>query len=222
MIKNPKNFIQKIHNSSKRNYLNRMNLKKPIIMNEAKKYSKKYWDGSRSEGYGGYKYISGYWKGLAKKLISFYRLKKNAKILDIGCGKGFLLYEIHKLRPDLDITGVDISNYALKLAIGKDKIKYVRHKAQNKFNYRNKYFDLVISIGTLHNLEIFDVKKSINEISRISKSSYIMVESYKNDLELFNLQCWALTCESFFSKNEWEWIFKILKFKGDFEFIYFK
>ena len=117
---------------------------------------------------------------------------------------------------------VDISNYALKLAIGKDKIKYVRHKAQNKFNYRNKYFDLVISIGTLHNLEIFDVKKSINEISRISKSSYIMVESYKNDLELFNLQCWALTCESFFSKNEWEWIFKILKFKGDFEFIYFK
>ena len=67
MVKNPKNFIQKIHNSSKRNYLNRMNLKKPIIMNEAKKYSKKYWDGSRSEGYGGYKYISGYWKGLAKK-----------------------------------------------------------------------------------------------------------------------------------------------------------
>ncbi len=219
---NPKNFIQKIHNSSKRNYLKRMNLKKPIIMKEAKKYSKKYWDGSRSEGYGGYKYIPGYWRGLAKKLINFYKLKKKAKILDIGCGKGFLLYEIYKLRPDLDITGVDISNYALNLAIGKRKIKYKQHKAQNKFNYKDNHFDLVISIGALHNLEIFNVKKAIDEISRISKNSYIMVESYKNDLELFNLQCWALTCETFFSKTEWEWLFKFLKFKGDYEFIYFK
>ena len=212
-MKNPKKFIQGIHNSSHRNYLSRVNLKKSSIMSEAKKYSKKYWDGSRSEGYGGYKYIPGYWKGLAKKLINFYRLKKNAKILDIGCGKGFLLYEIIKLRPDLDITGVDISNYALKLAIGKEKIN---------FNYKNKYFDLVISIGTLHNLEIYDLKKSLNEISRISKNSYIMVESYKNDLELFNLQCWALTCESFFSQSAWRWIFKEFKYKGDYEFIFFK
>ena len=221
-MKNPKKFIQKIHNSSYRNYLNRMNLKKPSIMSEAKKYSKKYWDGSRSEGYGGYKYIPGYWKGLARKLINFYKLKKNAKILDIGCGKGFLLYEITKLRPDLSVTGVDISNYALKHAIGKEKIKYKLHKAQNNFKYKNKYFDLVISIGTLHNLEIFDLKKSLNEISRISKNSYIMVESYKNNLELFNLQCWALTCESFFSQNEWKWIFKEFKYNGDYEFIFFK
>ena len=49
-----------------------------------------------------------------------------------------------------------------------------------------------------------------------------MVESYRNELELFNLQCWALTCQSFFSKEEWIWIFKEFKYKRHFEFIYFE
>lgn len=222
MQKKLKNFIQKIHNSSQRKYLNRMNFNKPKVMKEAKKYSKSYWDGSRSQGYGGYKYIPGYWRGLARKFINFYKLKKNAKILDIGCGKGFLLYEMLLLRPDLKITGVDVSKYALNLAICKNKIQYKQHKAQNKFNYKNNSFDLVISIGTLHNLEIYELKKSLIEIERISKNSYIMVESYRNNMELFNLQCWALTCESFFSKSEWEWIFKEFNYTGDYEFIFFR
>jgi len=85
-----------------------------------------------------------------------------------------------------------------------------------------KYFDLVISLGALHNLNISDLKKSIQEIERTGKKKYIMVESYRNNKELFNLQCWALTCESFFSKNEWEWIFKEFRYKGDHELIYFE
>ena len=67
---------------------------------------------------------------------------------------------------------------------------------------------MIISLGTLHNLELFDLKNSILEINRVSKKSYIMVESYRNIEELFNLQCWALTCESFFSKQEWIWLFR--------------
>ena len=93
--------------------------------------------------------------------------------------------------------------------------------AEKKFMYKNNYFDLVISISTLHNLEIFDLFKSLKEIQRVSKKSYLVVESYRNVKELFNLQCWALTCESFFSKKEWKWIFKKINFKGDYEFIYF-
>ena len=109
-----------------------------------------------------------------------------------------LIYEIKKLRPDLNIVGTDISTYALKNAIGKNKIKYYKHRAQDKFKYKSKFFDLAISLGTLHNLELFDLKKSLEEIKRISKKSYIMVESYRNSKELVNLQCWALTCETFF------------------------
>ena len=43
----------------------------------------------------------------------------------------------------------------------------------------------------------------------------------ENEKELFNLQCWALTCQSFFSKDEWIWIFDEFGYKGDYEFIYF-
>ena len=49
-----------------------------------------------------------------------------------------------------------------------------------------------------------------------------MTESYRNNQELFNLQCWALTCETFFSPKEWMWIFKESGYKGDYEFIYFQ
>ena len=74
----------------------------------------------------------------------------------------------------------------------------------------------------MHNLEVFDLEKALKEIERVGKKKYILVESYKNEKELFNLQCWALTCESFFSENEWKWLYKKFKYSGDYEFISFK
>ena len=73
-----------------------------------------------------------------------------------------------------------------------------------------------------HNLEINYLAKALKEINNVAKYKYIMVESYRNNRELFNLQCWALTCESFFSKNEWKWLFKKNGYTGDYEFIYFE
>ena len=40
-----------------------------------------------------------------------------------------------------------------------------------------------------------------------------MVESYRSEKELFNLQCWALTCDSFFTPSEWKYIFKKTRIK---------
>ena len=64
-----KKFIQKIHNSTKRDYLSRMANQKVKAMIIASKYGYDYWDGPRKYGYGGHKFIEGYWMGLAKKLI---------------------------------------------------------------------------------------------------------------------------------------------------------
>ena len=51
---------------------------------------------------------------VAEKLIKTYKLNSNSKILDAGCGKGFLLKEIKDLLPKINVTGFDISKYAIK------------------------------------------------------------------------------------------------------------
>jgi len=221
-MKELKNYITSIHKSSKRDYLGRMFNEKAKCMNLAKKYDFDYWDGSRNTGYGGYKYIKGYWGDMAKNLIDDYKLKDGSKVLDVGCGKSFLLHEMKLLKPNLNIMGFDASNYALEHNTKLTKPFVYNQKAQEPFKYKNKEIDLVISINTLHNLKLYDLKKSILEINRVGKQAYIVVESYRNEKELFNLQCWALTCESFFSVDEWQWIYNEFNYKGDYEFIFFE
>ena len=50
---------------------------------------KEYYDGDRINGYGGYNY-DGRWKKFLPRIIKRYKLKKNSKVLDLGCKKGFL------------------------------------------------------------------------------------------------------------------------------------
>jgi ubiquinone/menaquinone biosynthesis C-methylase UbiE len=143
-------------------------------------------------------------------------------LLDIGCGKGFLLYEFKKLLPGLNVKGIDISKHAVingKEEIRKDLV--LGHAKELPF--ADKSFDLIISNTTLHNLKIYDLFSSFKEINRVSKEkSWICVESYRNEKEKVNLLYWQLTCESFYSPEEWDWIFKQTNFSGDHEFIYFE
>jgi len=216
------NFFSELHYSSKRNYLKRMLNDKAYASDIAKKFGKDYWDGDKKFGYGGYKYIPNRWGKFAKKLIKKYDLKNSSKILDIGCGKGFLLADIKNLLPQIDVTGYDISSYAKKKAHKDIKKNIFNIRAQDKYRFKDKQIDLLISLGTLHNLKIFELEKAFKEINRVSKKSYIWVESYRNSKELFNLQCWALTCQSFHTPDEWLWLFKKFNYTGDYEFIFFK
>ncbi len=215
-------FINSLHNSTKRNFLQRMLDDKAFCMKVAKRYAKDYWDGDRRYGYGGYKYIKGRWSNVAKKLISTYKLKSGSSILDIGCGKGFLLKEIIEINPEIEVCGIDISSYAIKKSHNDIKKKIFKFDVRKKLPFKKNQFDLAISLGTLHNFHIFELKQILKNISSISKSNYIMVESYRNNQELVNLQCWALTCNSFFNTKEWLHIFKEYGYYGDYEFIYFK
>ncbi len=215
------NFINSLHKATKRNYLKRMNNDKVLSMRIARRYSKDYWDGSRKYGYGGYKFIPGYWTKVAKKIIKKYKLSNKSKILDIGCGKGFLLYEIKSILKNIKIVGIDISSYAITNSKKEIKKYLFKHDISTKLPFKKNSFDLIISLGCLHNLNIINLISALSDINRVSKKNYIMVESYRNELELFNLQCWALTCNSFLKKNEWQWLFKKYNQSGDYEFIYF-
>ena len=215
-------FVTSLHQATSRAYIDRMVDDKVHCMLKAKEYEADYWDGDRRYGYGGYKYMPGRWKPVAEALIENYNLTNESSVLDVGCGKAFLLYEMKLLLPGLRVAGFDISEHGL--ADAKDEIRdsLFIHRAQDPYPFGDDEFDLVISLGCFHNLRIFELQIALSETERVGKQGYVMLESYRNELEQFNLQCWALTCESFFDHKEWPWVYKHFGYTGDYEFIYFE
>jgi SAM-dependent methyltransferase len=215
------NIVTKLHSKTDRNYLKRMGDDKVFCMEKAREYGVDFWDGDRRYGYGGYSY-DGRWKVVAEDLIKEYKLKDGCKILDVGCAKGFLLYEFKKILPNSTVIGFDVSKYAISNSIKHIKENLFCHNAQDEFPFMDNKFDLVLSINAIHNLPIHKLKKSITEIERVGMDKFILVEGYRNERELFNLQCWSLTGDSHLRPEEWLWMYKEWHYTGDFEFIYFE
>lgn len=216
-----RNIVTALHTKTARDYLGRMQDAKVDCMQVARRYDRDYWDGDRRYGYGGFSY-DGRWKTVAEKLIATYALPRDAAILDVGCGKGFLLYELKLLLPDARICGFDISPYALDNAKEEIRGDLFIHRAQAQYPFSDNQFDLAISLTTLHNLQLPDLKSALGEMERVAKNGYLVVEAYRTEDELFNLQCWALTCAAFFTPEEWIWLFGEFGYSGDYEFIYFE
>jgi len=215
-------FMSELHKATTRDYLGRVTgADKAECAVVAKQYGYDYWDGDRKYGYGGYQY-DGRWQSVAQKLARHYQLRAGQKVLDVGCGMAHLLYELTQAVPGLLVHGIDISQYALGHAKEevRDRLQY--GQAQN-IPFGDSEFDLVISLATLHNLKVYDLKKAIYEIERVSKrDSYIMVESFRNDQEEVNMLYWQLTCASFYSVDEWEWLYREWGYTGDYSFIFFE
>jgi ubiquinone/menaquinone biosynthesis C-methylase UbiE len=216
------NIVTPLHKATRRDYLARMVDDKVTCMLKAKEYEFDYWDGDRRFGYGGYKYLAGRWKPVAEALIKRYGLKAGSRVLDVGCGKAFLLYEMQLIEPKLELVGFDISKHGLASKHPDFKGKLLNHRAEEKYPWPDKHFDLVISLGCLHNLRNFQLEIALAEIERVGKRGYVMLESYRNEQELFNLQCWALTAEAFNDKDAWIWLYRHFGYTGDYEFIYFE
>lgn len=218
-------FLSVVHKSTKRDYLARVNdleFPKAKAAVLAKKWDFDYWDGDRRINYGGYKYMEGRWEKVAKLMIDYYGLKAGDKILDIGCGKGFLLFDFTKILPGIEVYGIDISNYAIENS--KEEIKdKLRVGNATSLPFEDNYFDFVFSLNTFHNLECFDLFDALKEMERVGKKNkYICVESYRNEVEKTNLLYWQVTCEAFNTPKEWEWWFKQTEYTGDHSFIYFE
>lgn len=218
-------FLSSVHKSTKRDYLARVNdpeFPKAKAAELAKKWEFDYWDGDRRICYGGYRYMAGRWAPVAQAMIDHYGIEPGDKILDIGCGKGFLLYEISLLVPGVEIYGIDISSYAIENA--KEEIKdRLQVGNATKLPFPDDYFDLVYSITTLHNLHNYDLDKALREMERVGKKNkYLCIESYRNEVEKANLLYWQVTCEAFCTPEEWDWWFKQTGYTGDHSLIYFE
>jgi ubiquinone/menaquinone biosynthesis C-methylase UbiE len=215
-------FGMEQHRATPRNYRERVTEHdKAACAEMAIKFGSEYWDGDRRCGYGGYRY-DGRWRSLAEAMVRHYRLDQAASILDVGCGKGFLLYEFTQVLPGVRVAGIDISKYAI--ANAKEEVRQrLQCGSAVALPFADRSFDLVVSVTTLHNLYNYDLWEALKEIERVGRGpKHIVVETYRNEREKVNLMYWQLTCRAFHTPAEWEWLFAQAGYSGDHSYIVFE
>ena len=108
---------------------------------------------------------------------------------------------MHDLRgalPDLEVYGLDVSAYALENALWDARPYCVRGTA-DVLPYADDTFDLVISINTIHNLDLDRCKQALREVSRVSrKHAYVQVDSWLTEEQRENFERWQLTAMTYF------------------------
>jgi SAM-dependent methyltransferase len=217
-------LMSPLHKATQRDYLARVNdpeYPKAKAAELAKQWGYDYWDGDRRINYGGYRYIPRRWAPVAEKMIDYYGLKPGSKVLDIGCGKGFQIYELTQVLPGIVVRGLDISSYAIEHA--HPEVKHlIDHGSAAELPYEDQEFDLVFSINTLHNLHNRDLDAALREMERVGRNKYLCVEAYRSEMEKANLLYWQVTCEQFNTPEDWAWWFEVTGYRGDHSFIYFE
>jgi len=182
----------------------------------ARQFGKDFFDGERSCGYGGYNYHPRFWTGVVKDMAEFYSLTNKSKILDVGCAKGFMLYDFSQLLQGVTLKGLDISDYAITNSKEEMKSFLSVGDAKDLSKFKDKEFDLVVSITTVHNLPLEECKMALREIQRVGKNAFITVDAWKNNEEKERMFKWNLTAKTLMSTDDWKRLFKEENYTGDY------
>lgn len=181
----------------------------------SKKFGREYFDGTRNQGYGGYRY-DGRWEPVVKCFKEHYNLPDDAAILDAGCAKGFMLYDFHNLMPKAQLAGIDLSEYAIENSIEEVR-SFLRIGNVKKMPFPDKTFDFTVSINTIHNLDREECFQAVKEIERVSRGAkFITVDAYRNEEEKKRMYMWNLTAKTIMSTDEWRDFFKKAGYTGDY------
>ena len=209
------NLLKK-YPKSKRNLDERFNDKSRKIRFIARKFGKDFFDGDRKYGYGGFKYNPRFWREVALDFKKYWKLNKKSSVLDVGCAKGFMLYDLKKIVPGIKVSGIDISRYAVQ----NSKIevrRFLKVANAKKLPFPDKSFDVVVSINTIHNLNKRDCAKSLKEIMRVTKKyAFITVDAYRNNKEKKKMYMWNLTAKTIMSVKKWKLFFKKNNYTKDY------
>ena len=186
------------------------------LLEVARQFGKEYFDGDRLYGYGGYYYHPIFWTDTIRRFRDYYHLEDNATVLDVGCAKGFMLYDFKKLMPNITIAGIDISKYAYEHAI--EEIKpFIKVGNAKSLPYPDNSFDLVISINTIDHLSLEDCKQALREIQRVTKKhAFITVNAWQTDKERELLLKWNLTALTYMNVDDWKKLFEEVGYNGDY------
>lgn len=183
---------------------------------KARKYDKDFFDGDRKNGYGGFHYNPRFWEPVIPTFKDYYNLDSNYSILDIGCAKGFMLYDFSRLIPGIGLKGIDISKYAIENCMPEIK-DFLQVGNATDLPFDDNAFDISISITTLHNLEGRDLERALKEISRVSNhGSFITIDAYRNEEEKQLMYAWNLTAKTILHTEDWKELFDKVNYKGDY------
>lgn len=181
----------------------------------ARQFGKAFFDGERRYGYGGYSYDPRFWSGVVRDFVEWYG--RIGSLLDVGCAKGFMLYEFKQLLPDLRIFGVDVSDYAINHAHPAVR-DCVEQGDARWLPFPNKHVEIVVSINTIHNLDRKGVVQALREIQRVGQDAFISVDAYKTQAEKESMLQWNLTAQTILHVDEWRGVFKHAGYTGDYTF----
>lgn len=181
----------------------------------AMKFGQEYFDGTREQGYGGFRY-DGRWLTIAEDIVRHFDLKAGDRVLDIGCAKGFLVKDLMKVCPGLEVFGIDVSNYAVMNAepevVGRLHIGDAR-----ELPFPDNSFKVALSINTVHNLERQDCIVALREMQRVaSGAGYVQVDAYRSPEERQVFEDWMLTAKTYAMPHEWEAILHEAGYTGDY------
>tara|TARA_B100001175_G_scaffold314786_1_gene324837 strand:+ start:9288 stop:9947 length:660 start_codon:yes stop_codon:yes gene_type:complete len=208
--------LLKNYPKSKRDLSTRALKKTDEVRNIARKFGAEFFDGDRMYGYGGFYYNSKYWEKTVKDFKDYWKLNSETTLLDVGCGKGFMLYDLINEVPGIKVKGIDVSHYAIENS--KPEVKdYLEVANAKSLPYEDKSFDVVLSINTIHNLDKSECEMALKEITRVSKyHSFITVDAFRNEEEKKRMYDWNLTAKTIMSVEEWKVFFSECDYKGDY------
>lgn len=201
---------------SKRDISNRGNKKTAEDRAVARRFGREFFDGSRDQGYGGFSYHSRFWEPVIPTFKTHFGFTKNDSILDVGCAKGFMIYDFQRLIPGISVCGLDISEYAIEHSL--DSVKeFTQVGDAVDLPFENNSFDVGISITTIHNLEIDDCAKALRELERVSRrGSFVTLDAYRDDEEKERMEAWNLTAKTMMHVDDWKKFFLEIGYSGDY------
>ncbi len=185
----------------------------PEIITASKKFGWEYFD-RKGYCYNGYIY-DGRWVPIAKRIIEHYKLKPGAKILDIGCAKGYLVYDLIKL--GMDAEGLDISSYAINCCPPEIYNRLIVYDIRKGLKWAlDESFDLVLCINTLENIPEPDVRKALREIQRIGKNAFVRLDAWHDMIDRQRMMDWHLTGITMMHVDDWLKMFEEEGYTGDY------
>ena len=182
----------------------------------ARRFDKDFFDGDRLYGYGGYRYHPRFWQETVRRFRDHYQLAPDVHILDVGCGKGFMLHDFKEAMPDATVRGIDISEYAISETLPSVR-PFVQVGNARELPFPDRSFDLVISINTVHNLPKDECRQALREIQRVTRRhAFVVIDAWRTEEERQRMLAWNLTAVTYMHVDDWKTFFAEAGYTGDY------